>query len=106
MSPRITIEAEKDMGGGGSCGAANTSTPVTCHSLSLLCGTSLLTVTSSLFFQTSLSSPGVSQWMAMMMPERFLTQGKILSLGRETWKCSLPEEGEGPSDAPSGEREI
>ena len=51
-----------------------------------------------LSFQTSLSCPEVTQRMAMMMPGRFLTLGKILPLGRETGKspgCQRREQGPG-----------
>ena len=40
-----------------------------------------------LCFQTSLFCPEVTQWMAMMMPGRFLTLGRIPCLDRETGKC-------------------
>ncbi|KAK4805286.1 hypothetical protein QYF61_004851 [Mycteria americana] len=51
-----------------------------------------------LSFQTSLSCPEVTQRMAMMMPGRFLTLGRILPLGRETGKspgCQRREQGPG-----------
>ena len=40
-----------------------------------------------LSFQMSLSCSEETQQMAMMMPGRFLTLGRILPLGRETGKC-------------------